>query len=197
MKSPVNQMQEELPMHPVRTLSEMESHLELIKQSPTQEGSVDMIVSRPITEGREVLEHCELSKQTGLLGDNWHSRGDKHTQDGSADMGRQLTLMNSRAISAITDSEERWPEAGDQFFVDFDLSIDNLPHGSQLNLGQAVVEVTPLPHLGCSKFGKRFGKDANAFVNSAAGKNLNLRGINARVIKPGVVTTGDIIRKIP
>lgn len=197
MGTPVKQMQEELPMHPVRSLSEMESYLELIKQSPSQEGCVDMIVSRPITEGREMLDHCELSKQSGLLGDNWQTRGDKHTQDGSADVGRQLTLMNSRAISAITDCEERWPEAGDQFFVDFDLSVDNLPHGSQLNLGQAVIEVTPLPHLGCSKFGKRFGKEANAFVNSAVGKKLNLRGINAKVVKAGVVATGDIIRKIP
>jgi hypothetical protein len=189
-------MQEELPMHPVKSLVEMESHLEMIKQSPSTEGTVEMIVSRPITEGREVLDHCELSVLSGLMGDNWQTRGDKHTADRSADIGRQLTLMNARAIGAITESEERWPEAGDQFFVDFDLSLENLPHGTQLNLGQAVIEVTPLPHLGCSKFGKRFGKEANTFVNSAVGKMLNLRGINAKVIKAGVVAQGDVIRKL-
>jgi MOSC domain-containing protein YiiM len=190
-------MQNELPMHPVKSLVEMESHLEMIKQSPSTEGTVEMIVSRPITEGREVMEHCELNMQTGLVGDNWQTRGDKHTADGSADKGRQLTLMNARAISAITESEERWPEAGDQFFVDFDLSLENLPHGTRLSLGQAVIEVTPLPHLGCSKFGKRFGKEANTFVNSAVGKMLNLRGINATVIKAGVVSKGDVVRKLP
>jgi len=190
-------MQEELLMHPVKSLVEMESHLELIKQSPSTEGTVEMIVSRPITGGREVMDHCELNIQAGLVGDNWQTRWDKHTADGSADKGRQLTLMNARAISAITESEERWPEAGDQFFVDFDLGLENLPHGTQLSLGQAVIEVTPLPHLGCRKFGKRFGKEANAFVNSATGKMLNLRGINARIIKPGVVSKGDVIRKLP
>ena len=143
------------------------------------------------------MDHCELNLQAGLVGDNWSTRGDKHTDNGSADKGRQLTLMNARAISAITESEERWPEAGDQFFVDFDLSQENLPHGTHLSLGQAVIEVTALPHLGCRKFGKRFGKEANTFVNSAVGKMLNLRGINATVIKPGVVNQGDVIRKLP
>jgi len=104
--------------------------------------------------------------------------------------------MNSRAIAAVTDSEARWPEAGDQFYVDFDLSADNVPPGTRLVIGTAEVEVTPLPHLGCAKFGQRFGKDANRFVNSDLGKALNLRGVNARVITAGTVNTGDIIRKL-
>lgn len=183
-------------MNGFRTLPHMESYLEIIREAPFDEGTVDMIVSRPATDIRETLEHCELHQEQGLVGDNWQSRGDKHTEDGSADVGRQLTLMNSRAISAITDSEERWPEAGDQFFVDFDLSIENLPPGTHLGIGEAVVEVTPLPHLGCSKFGARFGKDANRFVNSDTGKALNLRGINAKVITPGKVSKGDSVRKL-
>ncbi len=183
-------------MHPLRSLVEMESHLDLIRQSPCDEGVVEMIVSRPITGGRQVMENADLTIQTGLQGDNWRHRKDKHSADGKADPGRQLTLMNSRAINAITESSERWPEAGDQFFVDFDLSAKNLPPGTRLGIGQAVIEVSPLPHLGCYKFGKRFGKEANRFVNSAIGKSLNLRGINARVITAGVVAPGDPIRKI-
>lgn len=179
-----------------RTLPHMETYLDVIREAPADEGTVAMIVSRPDTGTRELLEHGELHADYGLVGDNWHVRGDKHTADGKADPGRQITLMNSRAIDAISDSRERWPEAGDQFFVDFDLSVENLPPGTHLGIGEAVVEVTDLPHLGCRKFGARFGKDANSFVNSDTGKSLNLRGINARVIKPGKVANGDVIRKI-
>ncbi|MDC1528273.1 MOSC domain-containing protein [Gammaproteobacteria bacterium] len=188
--------QEELVMHPVRSLVEMESHLASIRQSPSDEGIVEMIVSRPITGGRQVMDNADLNVDSGLVGDNWVNRKDKHTSDGKADPGRQLTLMNSRIINAITESAERWPEAGDQFFVDFDLSDENLPPGTRLGIGQAVIEVSALPHLGCFKFGKRFGKEANQFVNSAVGQTLNLRGINAKVITAGVVAPGDPIRKV-
>lgn len=179
-----------------KSLEDMESCLDHIRQAPAAQGSVDMIVIRPETDKRLVAEAGELDAELGLVGDNWLSRGDKHTEDGSSDPGRQLTLMGSRAIAAITDTEGRWPDAGDQFFVDFDLSDDNVPPGSRLAIGDAEIEVTDLPHLGCAKFGARFGKPANQFVNSDQGKSLNLRGINARIVKAGMVNKGDTIRKL-
>ena len=182
-------------MSPFRTLPQMESYLEVIREAPSDEGTVQMIVARPQTNERETLDRCELHPGQGLVGDNWQARGDKHTRDGSADLNRQITLMNARAIDAIT-GEEYWPDAGDQFFVDFDLSIENLPPGTHLGLGEAVVEVTAEPHLGCRKFSSRFGKDATRFVNSETGKALNLRGINAKVVKPGTVRKDDRIRKL-
>lgn len=183
-------------MSELKPLEDMEFCLETIRQAPAAEGSVDMIVIRPETGKRLVAEAGELDKELGLVGDNWLRRGDKHKAEGSADPGRQLTLMGSRAIAAITDSEHRWPEAGDQFFVDFDLSNANIPPGTRLAIGDAEIEVTELPHLGCAKFGAHFGKPAIQFVNSGLGKSLNLRGINARIVKPGMVSKGDTIRKI-
>ena len=180
----------------IRALQEMESHLDAIQQSPSEQGTVSMIVSRPKTGERMIMKSCELHLERGLIGDNWLTRGDKHTAGGVSDPGRQLTIMNCRAIRAITDNESRWPEAGDQLYVDFDLSAGNIPPGSRLAIGTAEVEVTELPHLGCAKFGARFGRDANMFVNSDRGKALNLRGINARVVKPGAVAAGDVIRKV-
>jgi MOSC domain-containing protein YiiM len=183
-------------MENFKTLPHMESFLDVIREAPSDEGTVTMIVSRPETGHREILPSAELHLDHGLVGDNWHVRSDKHTADGKADHGRQLTIMNSRAISAITDSESRWPEAGDQLYVDFNLSDENIPPGTRLGIGDAEVEVTPLPHLGCAKFGARFGRDANMFVNSDTGKAMNLRGINARILKPGIVARGDRIRKL-
>jgi len=180
----------------VRALKEMEAHLDDIRQSPADAGTVTLIVSRPQTNERMIIKSCDLDLDKGLVGDNWVTRGDKHTPGGKADPGRQITIINTRAIKAITDAEARWPEAGDQLYVDFDLSMENLPPGTRLSVGNAEVEVTPLPHLGCAKFGTRFGRDANMFVNSELGKSLNLRGINARVVKAGAVVTGDTIRKL-
>lgn len=183
-------------MSDFRTLEEMESRLDDIREAPSLEGSIAMIVIRPETNERAVTVSCEVDHELGLVGDNWQVRCDKHSADGSPDPKRQLTFMNVRSVAAITDSEDNWPLAGDQFYVDFDLSEENVPPGTQLSLGDAVVEVSELPHLGCGKFGGRFGKDANMFVNSELGKSLHLRGINAQVVKSGVVTKGDTIRKL-
>lgn len=183
-------------MHENRNLEQLESYLGIIREAPSDEGVVEMIVARPKTNTRKILKQAEIHQEQGLVGDNWQARGDKHSADGSADPGRQLTIMNSRVIDAITGSPERWPEAGDQLFVDFDLDEKNVPIGSHIAIGDAVVEVTPIPHLGCSKFSARFGRDATEFVNSVEGKTLKLRGINARVIKPGSVSQGSVVRKL-
>jgi MOSC domain-containing protein YiiM len=108
----------------------------------------------------------------------------------------QLNIMNSRAIALIAQDKERWQLAGDQLFIDMDISIENLPPGTKLALGTAIIEVTPVPHTGCKKFVARFGLDAMQFVNSPVGKLLRLRGLNAKVVQPGVIRVGDTIKKI-
>ncbi len=176
--------------------SELEAGIDDIKLSPTDRGVVEKIVCRPAVGERRELDAAQLDVQLGLVGDNWLSRGYKKTPDGQAHPGMQLNLMNARAIALIARSEDRWQLAGDQFYVDLDLSPANLPPGSRLLIGDAVIEVTAEPHLGCSKFIARFGRDAALFVNSAAGKSLNLRGINARIIQSGKVQRGSVISKI-
>jgi MOSC domain-containing protein YiiM len=153
-------------------------------------------VRRPQTEVREILAEGELDLEEGLVGDNWRNRGSSGTADGSAHPEMQLNIMNARAIALIAQSEERWQLAGDQLFVDLDLSEENLPPGTRLSIGTAVIEVTPVPHNGCKKFVSRFGLDAMLFVNSPLGKQLHLRGINARVVQPGVIRAGDLVKKL-
>ena len=133
----------------------------------------------------------------GLVGDNWRTRGNPATADGAADPEMQLNIMNARVAALVAGSRERWPLAGDQLYLDLDLSVANLPPGTRLRLGEALLEVTPPPHTGCRKFVSRFGKDAMKFVNSRLGRQLNLRGINAKVVAPGVVRVGDLARKAP
>jgi|SRR5215216_2982220 len=178
------------------SLTELEAGMEIIRQSPRQQGVVRMIVRRPREDEREMVSEAELSLSEGLVGDNWKGRGSKHMPDGSANPGAQITVTNARLVELIAQSEERWSLAGDQLYVDFDLSDDNIPPGTRLSMGSAIIEVTAVPHNGCLKFSDRFGAEALKFVNSPEGKQLHLRGINTRVVQAGTIHVGDIVKKI-
>jgi len=177
------------------TMVELQAGLEKIRQSPKDAGVLELIVRRPKTGARELLQEARLDPVEGLVGDNWSTRGSSLTADGSAHPEMQLNIMNSRVVALVAQQPERWPLAGDQLFVDLDLSDENLQPGAKLALGSAVIEVTKQPHTGCAKFVERFGLDAMKFVNSDEGKRLHLRGINARVVLPGVIRVRDIVTK--
>jgi hypothetical protein len=183
-----------LKVHP--TTSELEAGLASAGASPDDNGVLEMIVRRPHVGKREVLTDGELDPAEGLVGDNWRMRGGWDTADGSADPDVQLTLMSSRVIAAIAGDRSRWADAGDQLYVDLDLSEANLPAGTRLAIGTAIVEISAKPHTGCRKFIGRFGVDAQKFVNSPSGRRLRLRGVNARVIRDGVIKVGDVVRKV-
>ena len=163
--------------------------------SPDRVGTVEMIVRRPDVDEREVLVAGELVVGTGLAGDNYIERGSPQTDDGRAHPEAQLNIMNSRYIDVLAGGDrKRWPLAGDQFFVDLDVSAQNLPVGTRLRIGSAVIEVAAKPHNGCAKFSARFGKDAARWVNQS--RELRRRGLCAIVVEDGSVSTGDEIRVI-
>ena len=177
--------------------AELEAGLDTILQSPREVGAVVLIVRRPAVDEREILEQGELDAEFGLVGDNWKVRGSSSRPDGSANPNAQVTVMNARAAALLAGPKERWALAGDQLFLDLDLSEDHLPARSRLALGEKVViEVSPDPHRGCVKFASRFGPDALRFVNAGIGLTLNLRGRNARVVTPGTVKRGDLVRLV-
>ena len=177
--------------------AELEAGLPHIEASPKDGGVLRMIVRRPRTNAREVLDEGRLDLAEGLVGDNWRTRGSASGANGGADPQMQLNIMNARAAALVAGDRERWPLAGDQLYLDLDLSAANLPPGTRLRLGEALIEVTPPPHTGCRKFVSRFGMDAMKFVNSRIGRQLNLRGINAKVVEPGIVRIGDVASKAP
>ncbi len=168
-------------------VSALEAGLADIRRSPARVGTVGLVVRRPAVDERETLEEALLDPEDGLVGDDWKRR--------SGDRERQVTVMNARVIALLAVSREQWPLAGDQLYVDLDLSVANLPPGRRFAVGGAVLEVTPAPHRGCKKFAARFGLDALRWVNSDEGYALNLRGINTRVVSAGTVRPGDPVQK--
>jgi len=177
------------------TWAELEAGLDTIRQAPKDGGRLELIVRRPSVGERDVIDAGELSIAEGLVGDIWNRRRSR-TPDGSPNRDTQLNVMSSRVIALIAQDRSRWPLAGDQLFLDMDLSDENLPSGTRLALGAAVIEVTEEPHTGCGKFVERYGVDAMTFVNSTMGRALHLRGINARVVRPGAIRVGDLARKL-
>jgi hypothetical protein len=176
--------------------SALRAGLSVVRGSPSDLGTVEMIVRRPAVDQREIVAEVVLDVDEGVVGDNWRIRGSKSTPDGAADPGAQVTLMNARFATLIAGDPARRQLAGDQLFVDFDLCCENVPVGSLLAIGSVVIEVSDKPHTGCQKFAARFGREALRFVNSEVGRSLNLRGLNAKIVVGGVVRTGDPVRKM-
>ena len=189
------------PVLPHRTTSELSARLEDLRAAPADAGTVHLVVRRPDRFARELLDEGVLDATDGLVGDNWYSRATSHAIAAGRHLDAQVTVMSARMAALLTDDPELQAAAGDQLYVDLDISHTNLPAGSRLEFGAPgaggpVIEVSAKPHNGCAKFMTRFGEDATSFVNSDAGKELRLRGLNARIVEPGVVRRGDAVRVV-
>lgn len=183
----------------VRHLSaaELAEGLPAILAAPRGVGTVELVVRRPAEGEREVLEAGELDLVEGVVGDSWRHRGSRSTPDGSANPEMQLNVMSARVVDLVAAGDrDRWGLAGDQLYLDLDLSEEQLPAGTRLAVGDAVIEVTALPHTGCAKFMQRFGVDAHKFVNAKEHRPLRLRGLCAKVVEPGTVRPGDAVRTL-
>jgi MOSC domain-containing protein YiiM len=179
------------------TTTDLETGLAELGTSPQDNGILEMIVCRPSRGERRILETADLHEAEGMIGDNWLARGSKSTPDGSANAEAQITLMNSRVIQAITQDRSRWALAGDQLYVDLDISEENLPPGQRIAIGTVILEISSLPHTGCASFTERFGHDAIRWVNSPEGRQQRRRGVNARIVQGGSIRQGDVVRKLP
>ena len=179
-----------------RSREELESGLDEIAEAPKDQGRLEAIIVRPEHNERKPVNSIELSPEHGVKGDHWAKGCWKTLADGSPDPDVQVCIMSARVIRLLAGDKAHWPPAGDQLFVDLDLSRSNLEPGQRLTLGSAVIEITAVPHNGCNKFIERYGLAATQFVNSKFGKENRFRGIYAKVIDAGTISVGDMVEKI-
>ena len=180
--------------HPSAT--DLEAGLDEIRKSPKDESVLDLIVSRPEEDAREVMELADLNVEIGLVGDTWQDRPSIRSGDGKAHPDMQITMMNSRVADLVAQSKDRWPLAGDQLFVDLDLSKANVPPGTRISVGEAILGATTQPHAGCKKFAEWFGVEALKFISEPTNRELQLRGINLKVVQGGEIRPGDAVKKL-
>ncbi len=176
--------------------TDLAAGLDEIRNSPKDQSVLDLIVSRPEEDGREVMDLADLDVEVGLIGDTWQDRPSARRGDGKAHPDMQITLINSRVAALVAQSKDRWPLSGDQLFADLDLSKSNVPPGTRISVGSAILEATSQPHTGCKKFAARFGDEALKLISSPTGKDLQLRGINLKVVQGGEIKPGDAVKKL-
>jgi len=179
-----------------RSPEELLAGVDRVRESPRDQGVVELVVARPAKYDRRILDTATLDLELGVVGDTWIERGSSRTADGGPNPEAQVTVMNSRAADLVAATRERWPLAGDQLYVDLDLSTENLPTGTLLRIGEAELEVTAAPHTGCAQFKARFGVEALRLTATADGRFLRLRGINTRVVRGGDIRPGDTIEVV-
>jgi len=179
-----------------RTAAELEARMDHLRAAPAEVGTLDLVVRRPANAEREILDEGVLDEADGLVGDNWLARATSRAIAEGRHLKAQVTVMSSRMIGLLADTDEERALAGDQLYVDLDLREENLPPGTRLEVGTATLEVTDIPHTGCAKFTARFGSAATRFINGKERRHLRLRGMNTRIVEPGIVRPGDGIRKL-
>ncbi len=189
------------PALPYRSAADLESRLDELHSAPSDAGTVHLVVRRPSAGEREILEEGVLDSESGLVGDNWLARATSRAVAAGRHLDAQVNVMSARMVALLADSPHEQAYAGDQLYLDLDISVANLPTGSRLAFGAPgaggpVIEISAKPHNGCAKFVARYGEDAMHFVNSETGKALRLRGFNARVVESGRVRPGDVVRVV-
>ena len=178
------------------TTEQLDAGFAHILRAPSTNGALKMIVRRPGVDQREVVAEAELDLDEGLVGDDWKARGSALTPDGGANPDAQITIINARLLALLARTEERWRLSGDQLVIDLDMSVDNLPPGARLSIGEAVIEITAKEHTGCAKFAARYGSDALRFISTPEGRDLRLRGVNTRIVKSGRIKADDLVSRL-
>ncbi len=175
---------------------ELAAGLPEILKSPKDRGPIESITVRPASEQRRTVNSVAISLAGGVEGDHWAQGCWKSTDAGKPHPDVQICMMNSRCIDLIAGDKDNWAPAGDNLFIDMDLTPENLPPGTRIAMGTAILEITDTAHKGCAKFIERYGRDACVFVNVGDGDRYKLRGIYGRVVQDGVLSVGDLATKV-
>jgi MOSC domain-containing protein YiiM len=179
-----------------QTAEQLQAGMASVLDAPKDEGVVRLVVRRPARGQREILAEGQLDTERGLVGDDWVDRPGMNRETPSP--YAQVTVMNARAAELVSGEAqpEAWAQCGDQLYIDLDISEANLPAGTRIAVGEAVLELQAEPHTGCVQFRGWWGPEALRHISTEEGRALRMRGANTRVVQSGAVRPGDDARKI-
>lgn len=167
-----------------------------IMAAPKDGAAIEMLCLRPAMGERRFVDEIHVTREEGIPGERWLTQPWMRLPGGQPDPAIQVSFLQRRVLDLVWRDREGTPHPGDTFVVDMDLSEANLPAGSLLQVGSAVLEVSTVFNNACAKWKKRYGDDALDWVRAYENKEFRPRGVLAKVHRDGVFRAGDRLTRI-
>lgn len=171
------------------TRAVLDAALPFVLAAPRDDAPIALLCTRPALGQRAFPASIRLTKAEGIPGERWLTQSWLRLPDGRPDPRNQVSLLPSRVMDIAWQNRDTAPHPGDPIVADLDMTEANLPVGTLIGVGSAVLRVSDVPNLGCVKWKVRYGSDALAWV--AADPALRLRGVLCSVEQDGEVTLND------
>ncbi|MFT5632095.1 MAG: hypothetical protein ACI9HB_003282 [Gammaproteobacteria bacterium] len=193
-------MSEGLQSEPIASghvrLAECEDALSTILAAPKSGAIVEQLCLRPGFSERSFPELLELTVAGGIIGERWTKAPWLTLSDGTPDPRIQVSILSKRVMDLCWRDRENTHHPGDTMIVDMDLGVENLPNGTRLGIGSAVVEVSDKFNTACIKWQGRYGAESLRWLNLRKNRDYRLRGILCRIVQDGVVRLGDELARV-
>jgi hypothetical protein len=171
--------------------------LPFVMAAPADNAPVRQLCFRPDRHARSFPDQLALTRAAGIPGDRWLAEPWLRLPDGAPDPDIQVSILPARVLDLIWKPGDTAPHPGDPIIADMDLSLANLPPGTLVQAGSAVLRVSALFNDGCVKWKARYGADAKDWITAPGHPALRLRGILCAVVQDGAVRIGDRLQKLP
>lgn len=181
---------------PPITMAELMAALPDVLAAPKDDAPILQLCFRPGYNQRRFPEALELTRARGIPGERFETAPWARLPDGTGDPRIQVSILPRRVLDLVWRDRDGTPHPGDTVIADLDTTEANLPVGTLLQAGTALLRVSDLFNDGCVKWKVRYGRDAKDWIVQPGHEPLRLRGVLCAVERDGVMRVGDRLRKV-